>query len=356
MKTIAISGVIGWDVIPDDIRAKLEEAGGEDITVEVSSPGGFVTDGLEIFNLIKNYKGNKTTLLMGMAASMASYIVLAGDKVVAEDNAIFMVHNVWGFAVGDHRELRKSADVQEGMTRLLSKAYIRKTGKTEEEIRNMMDEETYLFGDEILDAGFVDEVVPAGDGAEDKDSAITMAQIAMNKCKKTMEEKQEKNQLEKAAAMLGEIMKKNSIVDRGKSGVAGDNTAAMAEPKKEEVKTMTLDELKQEFSGVYAEAVNIGVEQERKRVMALRSYIEADPDNMKLAEVVNTAIAGGQTVEEVNAKLQVAIRDGGKTSGENPPDVQTAAAVEDLSQEDIEAAKLAGMTLEEYRKAMKESE
>ena len=207
MKVIAISGVIGWDIEPKDIRAALEEAAGEDIDVQVSSPGGWVVDGLEIYNLIRNYKGNKQTHLMGLAASMASYIVLAGDRIIAEDNAVFMVHNVMGIAFGDHRDMRKSADVFEGMSKLLAKAYIRKSGKSAEEIEAMMDEETFLFGDEILDAGFVDEIIPAEDGANDKDAAVALAQISMSGCKKIMEEKHEKNQIEKAAAMLGNMSK-----------------------------------------------------------------------------------------------------------------------------------------------------
>lgn len=98
--------------------------------------------------------------------------------------------------------------------------------------------------------------------------------------------------------------------------------------------------------------VDIGITQERARVTELRTYIEADPDNQKLAEVVNTAIAGGQVVNEISAKVQVAIRDGGKLAGENAPDVETAASVDALSEEDAAAAKEAGMTHEEYRKAM----
>ena len=202
MKTIVISGVIGWDVLPEEFRAALEAAGGEDVDIEVSSPGGYVYDGLEIFNLIRNYKGNKQTHLMGMAASMASYIVLAGDRIIAEENAIFMVHNVWASAMGDKHDLRKAADIIESLSDLIGRAYTAKSGKSAEEIQALMDEETFLFGDEILDAGFVDEIVPSGEGAEDKDAAVASARSAVAACMSDPRFQDQGDTLLKAAALL----------------------------------------------------------------------------------------------------------------------------------------------------------
>lgn len=351
MKTIAISGVIGWEVLPEDVRKALEAAAGEDVDIEVSSPGGYVYDGLEIFNLIKNYQGNKQTHLMGMAASMASYIVLAGDRIIAEDNAIFMVHNVWGLAIGDHRDMRKAADVQEGMTKLLAKAYMRKSGKSAEEIEAMMNEETFLFGDEILDAGFVDEIVTSGEGAEDKDAAVALAQVSMAKCKKVMEEKREKNQIEKAAAMLGGI-EKPALPEKKPAATADKNTG--------EVQTMDLNQLKKEHPDLHAEVYKAGreagISDERNRTAALQKWADADAENDKVLAIVKESIATGKTEAEVMPQLQVAMRVAPQKDGDNPPDVNTsttttgAGAQGALTAEDEKAAKLAGMTLEEYRK------
>lgn len=356
MKTIVISGVIGWEVIPEDVRKALEAAKGEDIDIEVSSPGGYVYDGLEIYNLIKNYEGNKQTHLMGMAASMASYIVLAGDRIIAEDNAIFMVHNVWGLAIGDHRDMRKAADVQEGMTKLLAKAYMRKSGKSAEEIEAMMDEETFLFGDEILDAGFVDEIVPSGEGAEDKDAAVALAQISMTKCKKVMEEKREKNQIEKAAAMLGDF----KAEEKTTKAVGQSEPAATADKNTREVQTMDLNQLKKEHPDLHAEVYEAGreagISDERNRTAALQKWADADAENDKVLAIVKESIATGKTEAEVMPQLQVAMRVAPQKDGENPPDVKTsntttgAGAQGALTAEDEKAAKLAGMTLEEYRK------
>lgn len=130
-----------------------------------------------------------------------------------------------------------------------------------------------------------------------------------------------------------------------------DNTAAKAGETKQGVK-MDLNILKTEHSALFAEAVKIGVEQERSRVNELNAYTEADPENEKLAQVVSEAIAGGSSVSDINAKLQVAIRDGVKLDGENPAKVETVETKDALSDDDAAAAKAAGMSPEEYKKAM----
>jgi ATP-dependent Clp endopeptidase proteolytic subunit ClpP len=202
VKVISISGIIGWDVLADNIRKELASANGEDVRVEISSPGGFVFEGLAIYNLIKNYAGNVTTHLMGLAASMASYIALAGQKVTAEDNAVYMIHNVSSFAGGDHRELRKTADVIDGLSGVLSKAYSKKSGKSVKAIREMMDEETYLYGKEIVDAGFIDEVVST-DKDKDRDTDVLNAMSSVEACVATVKENEKsKHDLEKAAACI----------------------------------------------------------------------------------------------------------------------------------------------------------
>lgn len=360
MKRIAIDGVIGWDVMAADIRAELKEAKGDDIDLIISSPGGSVYEGLAIFNAIRDYRrdaialGGKTSVtarVVGLGASMASYIPMAANKVVVEDNAIWMIHNPWSFAIGDQNDMRKEADILDGIASVLASAYVNKTGKEKSEIRDMMDVETFLFGDEIVTAGFADEVEPAGEGAEDEDDAVAMARTSIEAMKHAMQKEPEKQQMDKAAAMIREI--RAEIVDPAEPDVIGKDTAATAEsPIKEG--DVDIKSLKTEHPEVFAEAVNIGVMQERARVTELRTYTEADPDNLKVAEVINEAIAGGQSVADINAKLQVAIRDGGQLAGENPPGVETVATVDPLGAEDKAAAKLAGMTDEEYRKYSKE--
>ncbi len=325
MKTIVISGIIGWDVYADSIRRKLNEAGGEDLDIQISSPGGFVYDGLEIYNLLRNYQGKKTTQLMGLAASMASYIAMVGDTVKAHDNAVFMIHNPWNIIVGDHQDFRKEADILERMASMLAQEYAKKSGKSLDEIINLMNEETYLFGNEIKEAGFVDEIIET-DKKDDKQAALVTAKAKVKNCFSVINEFVEEDSITKAAALI-------PISGIKTPSLTVTKPAAMAE-NREEVKRMELDELKKEHPGVYAEAVNIGredgVKAERERRNALQAQANADPDNEVLREVVADAIANGTDAKdlELQTKISVAIRDGNKLDGENAADVKTASAGE----------------------------
>ena len=201
-KVLAISGIIGWEVDAQGVRTFLDEAAGEDIEVQISSPGGYVYPGLEIYNLLRNHDGKITTRLMGLAASMASYIAMVGDYVIAEDNAVFMIHNASGLAIGDHNIMRKAADVMEGLSNLIAQKYMSKTGKSLDELKALMDVDTFLFGDEIEKAGFVDEIAKT-EKKKDRAAAIALATISVADCVAKMKAfEQEKEDLERAAAFL----------------------------------------------------------------------------------------------------------------------------------------------------------
>ena len=320
MKTVVISGVVGWDVYPKDIRKALDEAAGEEIEIQISSPGGFVFEGLEMFNLIRRYTGVKSTFIMGEASSMASYIALAGDRVKAADNITYMIHNVQGVAFGDYREMAKMGEIVGGLSGLLARAYAQKSGKSIGDIRGLMDEETWYFGEEAKAAGFVDEIVPApSDRSKDKAMALAEARLHWQACRKIIGQIESDDTLTKAAALAGALPSQLP-------GVAGE--AAQAANTGEEVRAMTLTELQKEHPECYAAAVEIGVQQERVRMLALEKWIDADSGNAKVAAIVAEAKATGKTVDDVMAQLQVAVRDAKPAGdgGDNPPAVGTAAA------------------------------
>lgn len=188
-KIIALSGHVGWELTAEDIRAELKDAKGGDVEFHVNSPGGFVFEGIEIFNIIRDYEGHTEARIIGLAASMMSYIVLAADKVSAYDNATFMIHNAIAFAIGSHNDMRKVANTLESLSNILAKAYAIKTGKSLDEIKALMDDTTFLFGDEILHEGFIDEIIEApeddkheDDKDKDKESALMGARASVEIC------------------------------------------------------------------------------------------------------------------------------------------------------------------------------
>ena len=199
-KKIIISGVIGWEISANDIRDQLSEIGeNEALEVEINTPGGSVFEGIEISNMIKNHKGHVTTIITGLAASMGSYIALSGDHVTANDDATYMIHNASTIAWGDHRELRKNANVVESLTSLLSKAYVKKTGREISEIRSEMDNETWFFGEEIKTAGFVDEIICTEEPEGQIDAMAYQRLVFEDSIKRQTKEKAE-NDINKLAA------------------------------------------------------------------------------------------------------------------------------------------------------------
>lgn len=135
------------------------------IDLHINSPGGEVFDGITIYNLIKQHPANVTTYIDGIAASIASVIALAGDKVIMAENALYMMHNPYGSCCGNADELRQMADVLDKVSGSISMAYSGKTGKPDDEIKALMDAETWLSADEAQEMGFCDEIAEQMDMA-----------------------------------------------------------------------------------------------------------------------------------------------------------------------------------------------
>lgn len=197
---IAIDGIIGFDVTVEGIRQEIKDANGEDISLEVSSPGGSVFEGIAIFNLIKNIEQNVTAHIIGLAGSMASIIPLAANRVTAEKTTVFFIHNALTFAFGNQNDLRKTANILEGLSNLLGKVLAEKSGKSQSEIAALMDEETFFFGEEMLEAGFVDEVIQ-GQSTDSEEEALAFAQLQIQECNAKLKQA-EPEDYNKIAALL----------------------------------------------------------------------------------------------------------------------------------------------------------
>jgi ATP-dependent protease ClpP protease subunit len=202
---IHLDGVIGLDVTADEVEEQLRSFNGKPALIKMSGPGGFIMPGLRIHNLIRDYSGHTEVRIMGYAASMTSYIPMAADKVTAHDNTIFMIHNAQGIAAGDHIVMQKGVDLVRRTSTMLAQAYVAKTGKSEKEIREMMDESSYFFGSEALTAGFVDEIIETGE-TRDKQTAIAQTNSLVSDCMAKMKASVEaKKDIEQLAAMISEL-------------------------------------------------------------------------------------------------------------------------------------------------------
>jgi ATP-dependent Clp endopeptidase proteolytic subunit ClpP len=148
----------GGGITAKSFQKELAGIKASQIDLHINSPGGEVFDGITIYNLIKQHPANVTTYIDGLAASIASVIALAGDSVIMAENALYMIHNPWGFAMGDATEMRKTADLLDKVAGSLVTAYTSKTGKPDDDIQTLLDAETWMTAQEAKDAGFIDEI------------------------------------------------------------------------------------------------------------------------------------------------------------------------------------------------------
>ncbi|PFT41912.1 head maturation protease, ClpP-related [Bacillus thuringiensis] len=144
---------------PGEISKELINANGDDLIVSINSPGGYVHEGSEIYTALKNYPGNVEVQIVGLAASAASVIAMAGDKVRISPTAQIMIHNASMWNGGDHRDMEKAAEMLKTTDRAIVNAYVIKSGKSEEELLNMMAEETWMGPQQALENNFVDEIM-----------------------------------------------------------------------------------------------------------------------------------------------------------------------------------------------------
>ena len=130
--------------------------GARSVTVHINSPGGEVFDGLAIYNELARFPAKKTVIVDGIAASIASVIAMAGDRIVMAPGSEMMIHNAHTVAVGDADKLRKVADRLEQANANIRGIYAARTRQTDESLCGLMDAETFMSADRAVELGFAD--------------------------------------------------------------------------------------------------------------------------------------------------------------------------------------------------------
>ncbi len=128
------------------------------LTLKINSPGGSVFEGFTIYNELAQFKGDLTVEVVGMAASIASVIAMAGDKIKISNNGRVMIHNASTFAYGNKFAMQELYDWLDSIDGDMIDIYASKTGGDRKQIENWLDAETWFKGQKAVDAGFADEV------------------------------------------------------------------------------------------------------------------------------------------------------------------------------------------------------
>ena len=135
----------------------LQSVGPGPLVVEINSPGGNVWDGLAIYNMLRGRQSPVTTRVVGIAASIASIIALAGDTIEMADASLFMIHDPSGMVAGTSEDMRKMANALDQHAEILAGIYVKRTGKTSAQIRAAMSAETWFTAQEAIQFGLADK-------------------------------------------------------------------------------------------------------------------------------------------------------------------------------------------------------
>ena len=149
-------GYVRAKTIINEIKALENE---KEITLRINSIGGDIFQGFAIYNTLLSSKAKIIVRIDGIAASSASLIAMAGDKIIMPENSMMMLHNPWGTCSGDAEEMRSQAELLDKLKEMCIKAYQAKTGLTAEKLSELMGDETYLSATECKELKLCDEVV-----------------------------------------------------------------------------------------------------------------------------------------------------------------------------------------------------
>lgn len=163
-RTLFLNGTIAedsWfddDVTPQMFKEELMDGSGN-ITVWINSPGGDCVAASQIYNMLREYKGTVTVKIDGIAASAASVIAMAGDKVLMSPVSMMMIHNPMTVAFGDYGEMQRAIDMLSSVKDSIINAYEIKTGLSRVKLAHLMDAETWMDTNKAIELGFADEII-----------------------------------------------------------------------------------------------------------------------------------------------------------------------------------------------------
>ena len=286
-----IAGERSWwgdEVTPRSFAEDLESLNGKDVTVRINSGGGDVFAAHAIHNQLIAYKGKVTVVIDGLAASAATIIAVAGDRIIMPSNALFMIHNP-AIGLSDYygaEELAQAVEALNAIKASIVAAYRKRCNVSAEELAAMMDAETWMGAAECLEKGFVDEingsVTPVLNGSSlivnsvQFDTCKFKNQDALKACINKKEE--EKSMNEKLEAFLNGLGLK----------FADESQPTVSAPAQNVVPQPAVDQ----------EAIaKAAVEAERQRVADLEA-LDSD-DNAAVTAIINQAKADGKTAADV---------------------------------------------------------
>lgn len=273
-------------VTPQEFVRDLESLNGKDVTVRINSGGGDVFAAHAIHNQLVAYKGRVTVIIDGLAASAATIVAMAGQKIIMPSNSMMMIHNP-AIGMDDYytaEDLQKYVDALTAIKGSIVAAYKKRCKLTSEELEILMDAETWMGAQECLDKGFADEINGNIETVLNGNTLIiNSAKYDLTAYKNAASIKNCINEKEKNMSKLEEILDSLGlkIVDSPK---AQNTTVQVATP----VSPQPTDN---------SAAIEAAVAAERQRIVDLEALDSGD--NAAVKAIINQAKADGKTVAEI---------------------------------------------------------
>ncbi|GLT00121.1 ATP-dependent Clp protease proteolytic subunit [Sphingobium jiangsuense] len=151
----------GGGITAKRVAAQLRAIGDRPVEVQINSPGGDMFEGLAIYNVLREHPQQITVKVMGMAASAASVIAMAGDEIQIGAASFIMVHNCWVVSVGNRHDMAETAKWLEPFDTAMRDVYAARTGQNAADVAKWMDDETYMSGSQAIERGFADALLAA---------------------------------------------------------------------------------------------------------------------------------------------------------------------------------------------------
>ena len=183
-RTLLLEGPIaeeswyGDEVTPAAFREELFSADGP-IVISVNSPGGDTIAASQIYTMLREYPGNVTVKITGIAASAASVIAMAGSRVCMSPTAKMMIHNPFTIAMGDSDEMRRAIQLLDEVKESIINAYEIKTGLSRARLSHLMDGETWMNAKKALELGFCDEILYQPEAESAPEDSFTFSRRAV---------------------------------------------------------------------------------------------------------------------------------------------------------------------------------
>ena len=230
--TISVLDAIGFDpwsgegVTAKRISAALRSINGADVTVNINSPGGDMFEGLAIYNILREYKGHVTVKVLGLAASAASIIAMAGDEIQVARSGFLMIHNGWTIAAGNRHQFREIADMMEPFDAAMGDIYAARTGGELKAMQKLMDSESWIGGSAAVEQGFADSLLDSDsikEGTKAQSSVIAARKLDLLLAKQGMPRSERRSLIQEIKSGT------HDAVGPGKQDAA-ESLASLAEP------------------------------------------------------------------------------------------------------------------------------